>query len=197
MLTLAPALTWLLGILLVYPVLLPLKSQAGSFEKAFLTIVPLLIPPAAVALNSLARRPARKWSIVGITALWLAGSGVVQVQRETEKADTYYASIQILVDALADLPDVTGDGELRLMSQDPYVMSYFGYASVMTPLASRADTLQIGRRFNIDYLLMPAGRPALDGLYLGGETDPRFELAGRLADAGATPFELYRLVYAG
>ncbi|MCE2471728.1 MAG: hypothetical protein J4G18_07485 [Anaerolineae bacterium] len=69
------------------------------------------------------------------------------------------------------LPDVTGDGEIRLMSQDPYVMSYFGYASVMTPLASREDTLELGRRFAIDYLMMPASRPALDDLYLSEATD--------------------------
>ena len=44
LLAIAPPLSWLLGILIVYPLLLPLKSQAGSFEKAFLTITPLLIP---------------------------------------------------------------------------------------------------------------------------------------------------------
>ena len=55
------------------------------------------------------------------------------------------------------------------MSQDPYVLSAFGYASVMTPLASREDTLALARQYEIDYLLMPAGRPALDTLYLGEE----------------------------
>jgi hypothetical protein len=74
-------------------------------------------------------------------------------------------------------------------------MSYFGYASVMTPLASREDTLALGRRFHIDYLMMPASRPALDALYLSGESDPRFVLAAHMADAGVIPFELYRLAY--
>ena len=195
LLSLAPTVAWLLGILLFYPLLLPLKSQAGSFEKAFLTIVPLLIPPAALALSGFRRRPTLRWAIVGVTVLWLAGGSIDQFRRETAFADTYYSSIQVLADALAGLPDVTGDGEIRLMAQDPYVMSYFGYASVMTPLASRADTLELGRRFEIDYLMMPASRPALDALYLGEESDPRFVLAAHLADAGAVPFELYRLVY--
>ena len=195
LLSLAPALAWLLGILLVYPLLLPLKSQAGSFEKAFLTIVPLLVPLAALALHGFRRRPRLRWALVGVTVLWLAGSSIDQFKRETEFADTYYGSIQVLVEALAGLPDVTGDGEIRLMAQDPYVMSYFGYASVMTPLATRADTLELGRRFAIDYLMMPASRPALDALYLGEESDPRFVLAAHLADAGVVPFELYRLVY--
>lgn len=195
LLSLAPAFAWLLGILLVYPFLLPLKSQAGSFEKAFLTIVPLLMPPAALALHGFRRRKALRRAIVCVVILWLAGSSVDQVRRETEFADTYYGSIQVLADALAALPDATGDGEIRLMSLDPYVMSYIGYASVMTPFASRGDTLELGRRFEIDYLMMPASRPALDALYLSEESDPRFVLAAHLDDAGAIPFELYRLVY--
>ncbi len=197
LLALAPAAIWLLGILMVYPVLLPLKSQAGSFEKAFLTVAPLLIPLAAMAIDSLVKRSAWKRAILGVTVLWLALSSVDQVRREADFANAYYGSIQVLVDELVALPDATGDGEIRLMSQDPYVMSYFGYAGVMTPLASRANTLELGRRFEIDYLLLPAARPALDALYLSEESDPRFVLSARLADAGAIPWELYRLVYDG
>ena len=195
--TLEPALIWLVGILLVYPLLLPLKSQAGSFEKAFLTVVPLLIPLAAVPIDRSFHRSIWRWGFVGLAVSWLALSSVLQIKWETEFADTYYGSIQVLVDALDSLPDVTGDGEIRLMSQDPYVMSYFGYASVMTPLASREDTLELGRRFAIDYLMMPASRPALDDLYLSEATDHRFQLAAHLADAGVIPFELYRLVTDG
>ena len=63
----------------------------------------------------------------------------------------------------------------------------------MTPHASREDTIEIAQLYDVDYLLMPAGRPALDALYLGKETDPRFELAAHLAHAGEKPFELYRI----
>ena len=136
-----------------------------------------------------------RWGFVCLAVLYLIVSSVLQLRWNAEFADTYYDSMQVLVDELATLPDVTGDGELRIMSQDPYVLSYFGYASVMTPLATRENTLDLGRRFNIDYLMMPASRPALDALYLSVETDPRFVLAAHLADAGAIPFELYRMVY--
>ncbi len=195
LLAIAPPLSWLLGILIVYPLLLPLKSQAGSFEKAFLTITPLLIPLAALAIDTLITRTALKRGFVVITLLWLGFSSAAYVQQATQQADTYYDSIQVLVETLETLPDLTGDGDIRLMSQDPFVLSYFGYSSVMTPLASREDTLELARQFEIDYLLMPAGRPALNPLYLGEETDPRFELAAHLADAGEIPFELYRFVY--
>ncbi len=192
LLLLCPTLCWLLGILFVYPFLLPLKSQAGSFEKAFLAILPLLIPLSTLALNAFVRRDILKWTLAGLILFWLGFSSVRFVEQETAKADRYYGSIEILVEALQTLPDQNGDGEIRLMSQDPYVLSYYGYASVMTPLASREDTIALAESYAIDYLMLPAGRPPLDPLYLGAESDSRFQLVARLTEVGERPFELYR-----
>lgn len=186
---------WLLGILLAYPILLPLKSQAGSFEKAFLSSLPLFLPLAALALERFLRWPGLRLAVVAALLAWLAFSSYGFVRDETAGADLYYGSIEILLDTLEDLPDLTGDERLRLMTQDPYVFSYFGYESVMTPLASRADALELAKRYQIDYLMMPAGRPALDPLYLGQELDDRFVLVAHLPEAGAKPFELYRFVH--
>lgn len=193
LLLVAPAIIWVGGILVAYPILMPLKSQSGSFEKAFLTVVPLLIPLGVFALTTLIKNPRLQWGIVIVASLWMAFSSVQIVQRETDFANTYYASIQKLIDTLETLPDVTGDGEVRLMAQDPYVISYFDYKSVMMPLASREDTIELAQRYSIDYMMMPPGRPELDALYLQQETDPRFILAAHIADAGVKPFELYQI----
>lgn len=190
----SPAIIWLLGILVAYPILLPYKSQSGSFEKAYLTIVPLLIPIGALAIDNLIRKPLIKGLLVTGVVGWLGFNSYRIIQQETSFADTYYASIQVLVDTLETMDDVTGDGEIRLMSQDPYVLSTFGYKSVMTPLATREQVLELAQRYQIDYLLMPAGRPTLDNLYLGKENDDRFVLSAHIADAGVNPFELYRFV---
>ena len=196
LLIVSPALIWILGILVAYPILLPLKSQSGSFEKAYLTIVPLLIPLGALAINQFIRHPIVKWLLVGLAVLWMSVSSYRLVEYQTTCdtcANTYYASIQKLADTLETLPDVTNDGEIRIMSQDPYVMSTFGYKSIMTPLATREQTLELAQRYSIDYILMPAGRPALEALYLGKEVDERFVLSAYIEDAGIIPFELYQM----
>ncbi len=190
--TASPALIWTAGILVAYPILAPVYAQSGSFEKAFLSGAPLFIPLGIWALSKIVRRPVLRWIFIGASLLWLGWGSYDSVKRDALRADAYYGSIQVLVDALAELPDRTGDGEIRLMSQDPFVMSVYGYASIMTPLASREDTLELARRYAIDYMLMPADRLALDRLYLGEESDPRFQLAAHLADAGEIPFELYQ-----
>ncbi len=192
---LLPLAIWLLGLLVVYPVLMPVHNQGGSFKKIFLAIMPLLLPLGAFALENVFRQRHWRYSFLALSLCWLAWSSYDLVRRDTAFADTFYASIQVLVDELETLPDRTGDGELRLMSQNPYVLSFFGYSSVVTPVASREDTLALARLYAIDYLQMPADRPALDPLYLGVESDPRFQLAARLDDAGEVPFELYGFVH--
>ena len=192
LLLVAPAVIWTGGILVAYPILLPLKSQSGSFEKAFLTIVPILIPVGVLAIDTVIKNTNLKWGVVALAVAWMTISSIGMVQRETVFADVYYASIEKLVETLKAMPDVSGDNEIRIMSQDPYVMSTFGYKSIMTPLATREDTLNLAHRYEIDYILMPAGRPDLKNLYLEQETDPRFILSAHIADAGENPFELYR-----
>ncbi len=186
-----PVMLWVAAILIIYPILMPVHNQGGSFKKLFISIIPLLIPLGAMALHAMIRRAGWRNAILLISLVWLAWSSYDLVKRETVLADRFYASMQVLLDRLETLPDQTGDGELRLMSQDPYILSALGYSSVVTPLASREDTLDLARQFEIDYLLLPAARPALDPLYLGSESDPRFKLAAHVDDAGEIPFELY------
>lgn len=190
---LLPALIWIVGILIVYPILMPVHNQGGSFKKIFLSIMPLFIPVGAIAIEKLIRRRVLRQAIVLISLVWLIWSSYDLVRQETANSDRFYESMQILIDRLEALPDQTGDGELRLMTQDPYVLSAFGYSSVVTPLATREDTLALAREYEIDYLLMPAARPSLDPLYLGEENDPRFRLEAHVADAGPEPFKLYSL----
>ena len=190
-----PPLLWLGGILLFYPLLLPMKSQAGSFEKALLTITPLLMPLCAYAIERFCRHRPLRFAVIALTLFIIVLNAFTQASRETAFADRYYASIQVLVDKLETLPDETGDGRIRLMTQDPYVFSYFGYQSIMIPYASRDDTLELARRYAIDYLMLPPGRPQLDALYLGREIDARFELVAHLSESGPEPFELYRFIH--
>ena len=193
LLPIMPVLLWMLLILIAYPVLMPVLNQAGSFKKAFITIIPLLIPIGAMSVTKFIRHTELRWALVAATLLWLGWSSFDLIRRDAAKADRFYDSMRILMRELESLPDVTGDGRIILMSQDPFVLSDLGYTSVVTPHASREDTIEIAQLYDVDYLLMPAGRPALDALYLGKETDPRFELAAHLAHAGEKPFELYRI----
>ncbi|MGB7340870.1 MAG: glycosyltransferase family 39 protein [Phototrophicaceae bacterium] len=193
-LTALPVVLWILGILIAYPFLLPLKSQSGSFEKAYLTIVPMMLPFAAFAIDRLFKNNLWRVIAVLVTVLLMAANSFDVVRSETQRANQFYANMQRLTDIIMTLDDRTGDDEVRVMSQDPFPMSYFGIKSVMTPLTTtREDVLALTDRYDIDYLIMPAARPALDALYQQGEIDERFTFMTSMRDETRILYEIYAI----
>ncbi|MEO1289678.1 MAG: hypothetical protein AAFV93_18095, partial [Chloroflexota bacterium] len=191
-----PVILWVLGILIAYPILLPLKSQSGSFEKAYLTIVPLLLPLAVIAIDKLFVKDQWRMIAVGLIVGLMAANSFDVVRLETQTANNFYGSMERLTNTIQALPDNTGDDEIRVMSQDPFPMSYFGISSVMTPLTSnREDVIAIAERYEIDYLIMPAARPTLDGLFQQREVDTRFDYVTNLSNESRVLYEIYAFDY--
>ncbi|MEM9951237.1 MAG: glycosyltransferase family 39 protein [Chloroflexota bacterium] len=191
-----PVILWVLGILIAYPILLPLKSQSGSFEKAYLTIVPLLLPLAVIAIDKLFVKDQWRMIAIGLIVGLMAANSFDVVRLETQNANNFYRSMERLTDTIQALPDNTGDDEIRVMSQDPFPMSYFGISSVMTPLTSnREDVIAIAERYEIDYLIMPAARPTLDGLFQQREVDTRFDYVTNLSNESRVLYEIYAFDY--
>ncbi|MGJ3239621.1 MAG: ArnT family glycosyltransferase [Anaerolineae bacterium] len=189
---------WVLGILIAYPLLLPYKSQSGSFEKAYLTIIPLLLPVAALAVERIFKADRWRDVIVVLTVIVMAANSYDLIRYETTRANSFYAYIAQAVETAQALPDVSGDGEIRLMTQDPYIMSYYGISSVMIPFTqTREDVLAIAERYGIDYLMMPAARPVLDPIFEQGETDPRFVYSDAVLDGNRTIFAFYGMYPGG
>ena len=187
LLTLSPALLWMILILIAYPILLPYKSQAGSFEKAFLTILPLTLPLAALGFERLTRR--LRWRTIALAAilLWLLISSVTFVRDETAKADLYYHSIGILVDALHQLPDRNGDGQLRLMSQGSLCFQRLRRRVHHDPVRLARGRAGIGAALR-DRLFDDAAGQAIAGRALSGPGDGRALRPGRaFARSGRNP----------
>ncbi len=152
----------MLGVFVAYPILIPYKAQAGSFKKAYMSILPLLIPLGAYALErAVTDRRIRIGAMVLVIAL--AGADAFDAVRlDAQQADSYLAIIEQMAAQARALPDTNGDGKIILMTQDPYILRYVGLQSVMFPDEDRDTVISIARRYGVDYLLMPPNRPSLD-----------------------------------
>jgi hypothetical protein len=95
-----------------------------------------------------------------------------------------------MADQARQLPDSNGDGNMVLMTQDPFFLGYVGISSVIFPFNDRDTVFEVARRYGVDYLLMPADRPALDALLSGDATDSRFVPVESVA---GTPFIFYAI----
>lgn len=174
LLTLAPTLILLGGIIFFYTVLVPLKSQGGSMKKAYITLIPLLLPMAAYALEeAIPNHRIRLGTMILVIGL-LVINAYDLVRNDSLFANQYLREVQTVATAARSLPDTNGDGEITLMSQDPFILRFLGIRSAMIPMEDRDTILEVARRYDLDYLLMPADRPSLDPLYYKTEVDPRY-----------------------
>lgn len=174
----APALILLLGIFVAYTVFIPYKAQAGSFKKAYISILPLLLPLGAYALERAINDRRLRFGTMALVVGLAAANGADAVRLDAQKADSYLATIEQMVSAAEAIPDTNGDGKIILMTEDPYIIRYAGMQSIMFPNEDRDTIIEVARRYGVDYLLMPPNRPSLNGLLTGEIVDPRFVPAG-------------------
>ncbi|MFN8527535.1 MAG: glycosyltransferase family 39 protein [Anaerolineae bacterium] len=186
----APTLILLGAFIIFYPILVPYKSQGGSMKKALLSLLPMLVPFAGFALErAIAPGRIRTGAMVLSVAL-LTINGVELTRQDQLRSDTYYRTMTRVADAARALPDVNGDGQITLMSQDPYILDVFDIPSVMFPQGDPDTVVEIVRRYGIDYLLMPPDRTGLNGLISGEIQDPRFI---RVETLPGTTYEFWRV----
>ncbi len=191
LLALAPTLVLLLGVFVFYTVLVPYKAQAGSFKKAYLTLIPLLLPLAGYALERAVTDVRLRTGAMLLALAFMGANGVELVRADTAFTRLYSDYIAQVAAAARALPDTNGDGEIVLMAQDPFMFRTHGLRSVMLPMESRETVLDVARRYAVDYLMMPPDRPALDAIYNGTDDDPRFV---RVVEISGTNAVLYGLV---
>jgi hypothetical protein len=184
---LAAPLLLLAGYYVFYAVIAPFYMMGGSFKKAFISLLPLLIPVAAYAFERAIADPRLRAGAMLLT-LAIAGLNAVDVvRRDSAAASAYLAQIDRMSAVVRALPDRTGDGQITLMTQDPFILSYAGFPNVVFPNEPRDVVVGIAVRYGVDYLLMPANRAPLDALLTDPALDPRFI---RVADVPDTPFVL-------
>ncbi|MFN8451816.1 MAG: glycosyltransferase family 39 protein [Anaerolineae bacterium] len=173
-LALAPTLILLLGFFIFYTVFAPFKSQGGSFKKAYLSLIPLLLPLAAFALERAVPDARIRLGAMALVVALLAAIAVDTVRLDADANIIYLDYMGKMMAVEKTLPDTNGDGQIVLMAQDPYIIGYLGIESVTFPNEDRDTVIQVARRYSVDYLLMPPNRASLDGLLTGDVIDPRF-----------------------
>ncbi|MFQ3645953.1 MAG: glycosyltransferase family 39 protein [Anaerolineae bacterium] len=171
---LAPVILTLGLLLLFYPVLIPTANQGGSFKKAYLSLVPLIVPVAIYGLRRAVPDGRLRAGIVFIAAGLMAMSAFELVRDQNRFVNGFIAAMERVAATLDTLPDTNGDGRLIVMTQDPFVLRYMGYQGVQFPLEDRDTIVYVAQRYGVDYLLMPSARPALEALESGREQDERF-----------------------
>ena len=177
LLHLAAPLTFWVVLYLFYTVLAPFLSMGGSFNKSQLSLIPWLVLPAVWALDTYVRPRRVAYAMAAIIVAFMALNGVEFVRQEMKVVHSYLGPYQQLRDTLLELGDTNGDGRITVMGEDPLILNTYGFYSLVIPFDDRDTILEAARRYQTDYLILPADdRWDLDALYRGEETDPRLPI---------------------
>lgn len=169
-----PPIVLLGGMYFAYIFLTPLANQGGSYKKSYLSLLPVLIPLAGYALDKVIENEKIKSGIVILSLLIILQSSVLFTVADIRFTNNYVNFLGQIDDALQSLPDTNDDGQVIVMTQDPFALRFIGYQSVQIPMENREKILEVASRYNVDYILFPPARPALDPIYIGDEVDSRF-----------------------
>jgi 4-amino-4-deoxy-L-arabinose transferase-like glycosyltransferase len=185
-----PALCFIVLTYGAYGILFPYMSQAGSFKKAYLAMVPFLLIFGAQTIERHIH-PRRAYPVViGITlALLLANA--VELTRADFKLNNSQQAIYEAVKAKLDSFKPTEQREIIVMTRDPWSVNLVtGYRAVMVPNESLDVILQVADRYGATYLLAPVPRTAITAIDEGRAANPRLV---RAADLPEYNLHLYRI----
>jgi len=166
-------LTMLLGLFSFYSFVTPFHTMGGSFFKSYQFIIPFLAMVGAWGITTYvsSRRVIGLIAVVMMSFMLLNSFDTIRL--DFAAAARFNQSIIDLKPVLDDAGDINNDGEIIMMTQDPYILNYHGYKALMIPSDSRELILEAAYRYHVDYILLPAARAALDSLYNQAEHDGR------------------------
>lgn len=162
-----------LGLFSFYSFLTPFHTMGGSFKKSYMLVIPFLSALSAYAIWTFIRPKAVAYAFGMLIAAFGLLNSFDLVRLDFAVARQFNQSVIDLSPILDAAGDVNGDGEIIVMTQDPYILNLHGYRALMLPSDPRDMILDAAYRYNVDYILLPAARESLDSLYNQQESDPR------------------------
>jgi 4-amino-4-deoxy-L-arabinose transferase-like glycosyltransferase len=195
--SLAPALIYL-TVLFGFHTGVTTYTAGGGFINSAHALIPFALVALADAVRRHVRRPRLALLVIGLLTAYFATHAVTKTRE-------YMAERNGLARPLAEVKAlVERDGPAHLdgvvvMTRVPWELNYStGYKAVQIPNDDLPTILEVARRYKANYLLLPAPRPALVGLYQNRDADARFRLVGEVPHSSpllgwTSPLRLYRI----
>lgn len=165
-----------------YGVLMPYLSQAGSFKKAYLAMVPFLLIIGAQTAERYVKPRHAYWGLIGVTLALLLVNAVELTRADFKLNNTQQAMYED-VKGILDQIQAAESREVIVMTRDPWSVNLVtGYRAVMVPNESLDVILEAADRYGVTHILAPVPRAAITAVDRGEVTNPRLELVAELPE---------------
>ena len=184
-----PPLIFLALLFVFYTLIATFPAMGGAFFRSAMAFVPFGIVLAVEMLKKIIRKPAAFGLLMTlIVVAAIAGSvrlskaTVVDVNQQEQELKSIAATIET--------KNIDG-AEIVIMTRNPWETNVVtGFKAVQIPNNDIDAIYEIARKYGANYLILPAPRPALEGIYSGEIRDPRFEF---VANVEKTDYKIFRI----
>jgi 4-amino-4-deoxy-L-arabinose transferase-like glycosyltransferase len=185
-----PPLLFLLFLSAFYVLVATFPAEHGSFQKSGAAVIPFFVVFAVLAIE----RHIQSRTAATVVLLLLAAVLLVQglaLTGGTIKADALWGRQLRAVKEVIQQHD-PGNPNVVIMTRYPWDIYYeTGYKAIQVPYDDRDTIYAVAQRYGANYLLLPAVRTSLAGIYDETEQDARFVLVGPIPE---TDWKLFRIV---
>jgi 4-amino-4-deoxy-L-arabinose transferase-like glycosyltransferase len=176
-------------ILLFYSIVVPFNAEGGAFSRSVLSICPFLV---IIAVDLIDRQfSSRKLATTVVMLIGFYSFGYSTFLSSKMVNSNNQLGLQ-----LSELKVILGrqaphDKEIIVMTRNPWELYYStGYRAIQIPNNDIDTICLVAQRYQANYLILPAPRPALDNIFSGDIPDPRFE---KIDDIPKSEMKLFRI----
>lgn len=184
-----PPLVFLALLFIFYTLIATFPAMGGAFFRSAMAFVPFGIVMAVEMLKKIIRKP-QAFGLLMMLILAAAIAGSVRLSKATV-ADVNQQAQELKSIAAAIEAMNIDESEIVIMTRNPWETNVItGFKTVQIPNNDIDTIYEIARKYGANYLVQPAPRVALEGIYSGEIRDPRFEF---VAGVEKTDYKIFRI----
>jgi hypothetical protein len=178
-----------LGLLYLLHSIVFSTSGRGSFENSTAALMPFFLVVSLAAMERYIRSRAITAVLVVLVTSSLVSQSIAAASEWKALNAQIGRQLSNLQDVLHKQSDVNRD--TVIMTRDPWEVYYStGYKAVQVPNDDLETIFQVANKYRATYLLLPARRQALAGLYSGEQSDERFVLVSPIPESNLKLFRI-------
>lgn len=186
-----PPLFFLALLLSFYAVAVPVGSGTTGFTRSSISVIPFLVVLAVDAID----RNIRSKAVVFLVLLLIGAASLqesIQFTQETINNNTQIGQpLEALGEIVANDAHERDQKDIVIMTRNPWeVYHSTRHKAIQIPNEDLSTIYEVAQRFRANYLLLPAPRDALEGIYQGREDDFRFPYLAQIPDSDMVLFRI-------
>lgn len=180
-----------LGFLFISYTLIITFPSPGGFKRSAMSMIPFLVIISIDAVERHIPSRAVAFLVILLVASFLFSKSVLSARNMIASNAQMGQQLAQLKEVLQNQNESEHTQDIVIMTRNPWEVYYLTrYKAIQIPNGDLSTILEVAQKYGANYLLLPAPREALEGLYQGTQRDQRFEFVTIISDSNLKLFRI-------